>query len=162
MLSPRVAAVEVLNVLRPTVAVAVYVAFVAVALHDHPADREHIAAGDDNIVEPFVQEVRRFHPFFPFIGARVRADFEWRGHRFPAGTKTLLDFYGTNHDPRLWDEPGAFRPERFVARTMDPFELIPQDGADHHTQHRCTTITYLQSAPEECSIFLTCTGVTYH
>jgi fatty-acid peroxygenase len=136
-LEPRVAAVEVLNLLRPTVAVAVYVAFVAVALHDHPAYRDRIRAGEDALLEPFVQEVRRFYPFFPFMGARVRTDFEWRGHRFPAGTKVLLDLYGTNHDPRIWSAPGAFRPERFAGRDIDPFELIPQGGADHFSQHRC-------------------------
>ena len=34
-------------------------------------------------------------------------------------------------------EAGAFRPERFARRAIDPFELIPRGGGDHHSQHRC-------------------------
>lgn len=71
LLDPRVGAVELLNVLRPTVAVAVYVVFVAHALHQHPAWRERLRAGDDLDSECFVQEVRRFYPFFPAVAARA-------------------------------------------------------------------------------------------
>ena len=39
LLAPRIAAVEPLNLLRPTVAVSVYIVFVAHALHAHPAWR---------------------------------------------------------------------------------------------------------------------------
>jgi fatty-acid peroxygenase len=69
LLEPEVATVELLNVLRPTVAVAWYVTFVALALHEHPGCREKLRAGEDHYDELFVQEVRRFYPFFPFVGA---------------------------------------------------------------------------------------------
>jgi fatty-acid peroxygenase len=46
LLPPGVAAVELLNVLRPTVAVALYVTFAAHALHQYPECRERIAAGE--------------------------------------------------------------------------------------------------------------------
>ena len=137
LLDTRVAAVEVLNVLRPTVAVARYVTFTAVALHEHPEYRQSIRTGEDDLLEPFVQEVRRFYPFFPFVGAKVRRDFAWRGYRFPEGTKVLLDLYGTNHDPRSWDRPGEFRPERFRSWDGNPFDFIPQGGGDHLLNHRC-------------------------
>ena len=32
---------------------------------------------DDRDFEAFVQEVRRFYPFFPFNGAKVKEDFVW-------------------------------------------------------------------------------------
>jgi fatty-acid peroxygenase len=118
-LSPRIAAVELLNVLRPTVAVSVYVVFAAHALHLNPEVRLRLCAGDERYRRAFVQEVRRFYPFFPAAAARVRDDFEWRGLRFPRGTLTLLDLYGTNHDPRTWAAPDVFRPERFVNRAED-------------------------------------------
>lgn len=137
LLDTRVAAVELLNVLRPTVAVARYVTFTAVALHEHPEYRQRLRAGEDDLLEPFVQEVRRFYPFFPFVGARVRKEFEWRGYRFPEGAKVLLDLYGTNHDPRSREKPEEFRPERFFARDGNPFNFIPQGGGDHHVNHRC-------------------------
>lgn len=87
VLSPRVAAVELLNVLRPTVAVSVYIVFIAHALHQHPECRQKVQTGEDGYPELFVQEVRRFYPFFPVGVARVRRDFEWRGYRFSQGTR---------------------------------------------------------------------------
>lgn len=96
-LPPRVAAVELLNVLRPTVAVSVYIVFAAHALHEHPECAEKLAAQSD-YAPLFVQEVRRFYPFFPAVMARVRNAFEWRGYRFERGARAMLDLYGTNHD----------------------------------------------------------------
>jgi fatty-acid peroxygenase len=85
----------------------------------------------------FAQEVRRFFPFGPFLGARVREDFEWHGYKFPKGTLTLLDIYGTHHDARFWPDPDTFYPERFRDREPTPFDLIPQGGGDYGTGHRC-------------------------
>jgi len=137
LLHPAVAAVELINVLRPTVAVARFVTFAALALHEHPACRQQLHAGGDEELERFVQEVRRFYPFFPLIGGRVQTAFEWRGHHFAKGTWVLLDMYGTNHDPRSWDDPYTFRPERFRSWDGSAFSLIPQGGGDHATGHRC-------------------------
>lgn len=50
---------------------------------------------------------------------------------------TLLDFYGTNHDANLWENPELFKPERFAKWDEDSFTLISQGGGDHHTGHRC-------------------------
>jgi fatty-acid peroxygenase len=132
-----VAAVELLNVLRPTVAVSVFITFAAVALHQHPACRQQLEAGENDYAEMFVQEVRRFYPFFPMVGALVRHDFEWKGYPFPQGQQVLLDLYGTDHDPRIWQEPEVFRSERFRQWEGSPFDFIPQGGGDHHLHHRC-------------------------
>ncbi len=49
----------------------------------------------------------------------------------------ILDLYGTNHDPRLWERPEEFRPERFRQWNGSAFNFIPQGGGDHHSGHRC-------------------------
>ncbi|WP_217914535.1 cytochrome P450 [Miltoncostaea marina] len=136
LLPPRVAAVELLNLLRPTVAVDRFVVFCALALVEHPEWRERLR-DDPSLTGPFVQEVRRTAPFFPAVAARVRATFEWRGMRFPAGRRALLDLYGTDHDGRVWDDPRRFRPERFLEREPGPFELVPQGGGGAVRGHRC-------------------------
>ncbi|MGC5021958.1 cytochrome P450 [Micromonospora sp. DT47] len=136
LLPRRIAAVELLNVLRPTVAVDRYVVFAALALHDHPAWRDRVRAGDD-VAECFVQEVRRYYPFFPVAAARVRRSFDWQGHHFPEGRRVLLDLYGTNHHPELWPEPERFRPERFTGWRGDPYGFVPQGGGEHLGGHRC-------------------------
>jgi fatty-acid peroxygenase len=49
----------------------------------------------------------------------------------------LLDLYGTDHDERRWEEPQAFRPERFETWDESTFNFIPQGGGDHFAGHRC-------------------------
>lgn len=137
LLPPHVAAVELINVVRPTVAVSVYITFAAHALHEHPESRERLASGDQGYAECFVQEVRRFYPFFPAVAARVIQTFEWNGYRFPEGRRVLLDLYGTNHDARTWERPGKFDPKRFRRWDGSPFNFVPQGGGDHHVGHRC-------------------------
>lgn len=136
LLTPRIAAVEVLNVLRPCVAVARFVTFAALALHEQPEWRQRLQA-DEALLEPFVQEVRRYYAFFPFVAARVRKAFNWQSYHFPQGTRVLLDLYGTNRDPRTWQNPHMFQPERFQQGTANDFNFIPQGGGDHDTNHRC-------------------------
>lgn len=135
-LSPRVAAVELLNVLRPTVAVARFSTFAALALYKQPAWRERLRA-DPAARVPFAQEVRRFYAFFPFTVARVRESFEWHGVAFPRGTRVLLDLYGTNRDPRSWSRPEVFDPTRFLAEQPPEAAFVPQGGGEVAHQHRC-------------------------
>lgn len=137
LLSVAEAAIELLNLLRPTVAVAHFIVFAALALHLHPQTRRRIVAGDADYLHAFVEEVRRTAPFFPLIGGRVRQPFAWRGHRFARGDWVLLDLYGTNHDPRRWPEPHAFRPERLIERPPGRYDFVPQGGGEAASGHRC-------------------------
>ena len=140
-LPPQVAAVELLNILRPTVAVSVYVVFTALALHEHDDGTDRFARVAADRASPgvqwFVQEVRRFYPFFPVVAAVAREDVQWNGYHIPRDTRILLDLYGTNHDGRIWHQPDAFEPDRFADWTPDPYSLIPQGGADVRLNHRC-------------------------
>jgi len=137
LLKPRVAAVELLNVLRPTVAVSVYLVFLVHAMRMNPDMYERLQTGDAQYAHAFVQEVRRFYPFFPATPARVRNDFEWKGYHFPANTRVMLDLHGVNHDPEVWRDPHRFRPERFGHWDGSAFNFIPQGTGDHLTNHRC-------------------------
>jgi fatty-acid peroxygenase len=73
-----------------------------------------------------VQEVRRYFPLAPFLGAYARKDFEWKGHHFREGEFTLLDIYGTDRDPSLWEKPDEFNPDRFIDWKGNAFVFIPQ------------------------------------
>ncbi|SFL57571.1 fatty-acid peroxygenase [Gracilibacillus orientalis] len=134
LLKPYIVAVELLNLLRPIVATAVYIDFAVLAMHDYPTEVAQIR-GDNG--RQFIQEVRRFYPFFPFTAARVKQDFIWNDYEFKKGTLTLLDLYGTNHDPVIWDQPNQFKPERFNDWKSNPFDFIPQGGGEFDIGHRC-------------------------
>ncbi|WP_077797117.1 cytochrome P450 [Streptomyces sp. JHA26] len=136
-LTPRIAAVELLNVLRPATALSWFVAFAAHALHRWPEHKERLRSDERGFATAFAHEVRRFYPFAPFLGGRAVTDLTWQGRHVPAGGLVLLDVYGQNHDERLWKDPYAFRPERFLDHPPGRDELIPQGGADPRTGHRC-------------------------
>ncbi len=99
--------------------------------------RERLANGDEEFLDLFVEEVRRFYPFFPAVLAKVRRSYEWRGYLFPEGRRVMFDLYGTNHDARNWRNPDRFHPERFADNAPTPFNLVPQGGDSHHLNHRC-------------------------
>lgn len=136
LMDVETAAVELINIVRPIVAVAVYVNYTVLAMNQFPKQRSKLQTYGD-YSQMFVQEVRRFYPFFPFVAARVKQDFTWEGYQFKQGTLTLLDLYGTNHDPNIWDNPSEFSPERFANWQGSPFSFIPQGGGDYTSGHRC-------------------------
>src|SRR3954471_3042507 len=137
LLDPRVAAVELINIIRPTVAISWFLAFSGHALIRWPEHCKRLASGDPAFAEAFAHEVRRFYPFAPFLGGKAPREVEWDGQRIPEGAMVLIDLYGQNHDADLWGDPYAFRPERFLDAHIDAFELIPQGGGDPRTNHRC-------------------------
>jgi len=136
-LDAQIAAVELINVLRPIVAISTFITFSALALYENPKCKEKLITGESNEFKIFVQEVRRYYPFGPFLGARARKDFIWNQCEFKEDMLVLLDIYGTNHDSRLWDKPDKFRPERFKERNENLFDFIPQGGSDPAKGHRC-------------------------
>lgn len=136
-LDAQMAAIELINVLRPIVAISTFITFTALALHEYPEYEERLKTGNSNELEVFAQEVRRYYPFTPFLGARVKKDFIWNQCEFTEGMLVLLDIFGTNHDSKIWNNPYEFRPERFKERAGSLFDFIPQGGGDSSKGHRC-------------------------
>jgi fatty-acid peroxygenase len=136
-LDSQMAAVELINVLRPIVAIATFITFSALALHEYSDYKEKLHEENSEEMEMFVQEVRRYYPFGPFVGARVKNSFLWNNYEFKKGTLVLLDMYGTNHDSRIWNNPNNFDPNRFKDWKGSLFEFIPQGGGDPSKGHRC-------------------------
>lgn len=132
-----VAAVELCNVLRPTVANAVYVTFAAHALVTNPKEAARVREGGVMEAEHFLEEVRRFYPFFPAAMARVKTSFDYAGRTFPHGARVLLDLYGIDHDDRIWAEADRFLPARFVDFRPTTYQLVPQGAGEHAKNHRC-------------------------
>lgn len=132
-----IAGVELLNVVRPTVAVAWLGTFAVVELTRHPEYGPGLAeCGAREERRRFADEVRRLTPFVPALGGRVRRRTSWQGQVVRPGDRILLDIPGTNRH-RSWRDPQVFRPERFLDQERDAFELVPQGGGDARVGHRC-------------------------
>ncbi|NAZ86444.1 cytochrome P450, partial [Kineococcus indalonis] len=159
-LDERTAAVELLNVLRPTVAVAWLVAQAAVALHGSPRWRHAVAAAATGGPEAsptavaVAHEVRRRYPFVPALATRLRRDAQVGGHRLRTGDRVVLDVVGTHRDPAAWPAPEEFDPGRFEGAGVCPVSdaFVPQGGGDARTGHRCpgepATVRLLAQAVE--------------
>ncbi|MCP1169994.1 cytochrome P450 [Limimaricola litoreus] len=133
---PRdVAAVELLNLLRPIVAVGRFIVFSAHAMVTQP---EVFAALPDTprALEWWGDEVRRLYPFFPAIGGRVRERFDFEGQGFAPGDWVLLDLHGTDTDPGAWPDPLRFDPMRH-AQARNAFAFVPQGAGPMESGHRC-------------------------
>ena len=143
LLDRGTAAVELLNLLRPIVAVGRFGVFAALALHRHPRAADEFARGDADGTDAderrtwFVNEVRRCYPFFPMIVGRATRELHWHDEVLRPGTWMLVDLYGTNHDPRHWEAPERFDPGRFAHWEGDPNTLVPQGGGRMAEDHRC-------------------------
>ncbi|HSI66092.1 MAG TPA: cytochrome P450 [Planococcus sp. (in: firmicutes)] len=131
------AAVDLNNAYRPTLAVAYFMVFGTMALHEHPETKEKLKEDKNNYSQMFSQEVRRYYPFAPAMAALVKRNFRWRDHSFKKNTLVVLDIFGTNRHPDSWQDADQFIPERFMNWRGSPFAFVPQGGGDHHIGHRC-------------------------
>lgn len=149
-LPPKTAAVELLNILRPVVAVGRYIAFAALALHDHPMWCALFRQGNTDYLDDFCEEVRRISPFFPFTAAIATEELVWQGATLPTGSWLLLDIHGTNRDPKLFPAPERFRPERMLDWKAQDDCFIPQGAGKVERSHRCpgeaVTVALMTSA----------------
>lgn len=155
LLSTKASAEELINILRPIVAIGRFITFGALALHQHPETRQHFQEDTGDYARMFAQEVHRFYPFGPFLGAKVRHDFAWNGYGFKQGMLVMLDLYGTNHSPDLWHEPESFLPERFKDWEGSPFDFTIHDGRDYGTGHYSAIEWVTIEAMKTSMVFLT-------
>ncbi|WP_145104213.1 cytochrome P450 [Cereibacter sediminicola] len=137
LLEALVAAVELLNVLRPIVAVGRYITFTALALHRETNWRELFRSGTLELAADFAEEVRRISPFFPFTAAVTTRPLQWEGYDLPADQWLLLDLFGTLHDARNFPDPARFRAERMLSWSGQDDCFVPQGGGEVAVTHRC-------------------------
>src|SRR4051812_49902508 len=98
--------------LRPTVAIAFFVSFTALALHQHPQWRDRVGSHGNAVGrEAFVHELRRLYPFVPALAARARTSFEWDGFPPRRGQRIVLDVLRTHHHPPPWPGPRSLAPQ---------------------------------------------------
>jgi cytochrome P450 len=87
------------------------------------ARQPHLADAEDFNLEQALDETLRLYPP-AWIGPRRSIEpAEIAGVTIPGGVPVEYSSWASHHLPDVWDEPSAFRPERF---TPENRELIPK------------------------------------
>ena len=91
---------------------------------------EEIDAGeDDAYVTATIQETLRRRPVLPNSAPRfVKQPIEIGGWTYPPGVCVVPNAYLIHHDPDIYPDPYAFRPERFLAESPGTYTWIPFGG----------------------------------
>lgn len=91
-------------------------------------NREIDAGVSDEYLTATVRESLRHRPVIP-IGPRcVAREATIGGWRYPPGVLLQAEAYLLHHDPAVYRDPYAFRPERFIEEPADTYTWIPFGG----------------------------------
>jgi len=87
------------------------------------------AGGDDGYLTATVHETLRRRPVLANAAPRlVMEPVELGGWRYEPGVCLLADAYLVHHDPDVYPDPYAFRPERFLDEQPGTYTWIPFGG----------------------------------
>jgi len=79
-------------------------------------------------LQAFIWEIWRCYSLLPInLPRRTTEDTSVGGHFIPKDTQVMLNFWAIDHDPKLWDKPNDFNPERFLS--ADRKEFVRHDHA---------------------------------
>ena len=78
-----------------------------------------------------IQETMRLYPPIWGLMRTASKPDEIDGKEIKAGDRIMMFAYGVHHDPKYWDDPEAFKPERFMGdavRKRVPYTYLPFGG----------------------------------
>jgi cytochrome P450 family 135 len=118
------------------------------ALSRHPAAlnrlRDEVDADDADDADPYldavVQETLRLRPVIALVLRRLTEPMEIGGRLLPAGVNVAPCIYLMHRRPDVYDEPRAFRPERFLEQPPGTYTWIPFGGG----VRRCLGASFAQ------------------
>ena len=93
----------------------------------HPEAAERFSPRTDPASVAFADETLRVRPAVHSLVRPLIAPLTVSGHDLPAGVVLTLPIPLVHRDPRVFDEPDAFRPERFLDRPH-PEAFVPFGG----------------------------------
>jgi cytochrome P450 len=90
-------------------------------------------AGEEQAGEEYltavVNEILRHKPVLPYAQVSiVQQPIEIGGINYPPGVALVANAYLLHHDPAIYPEPHAFRPERFLNGSPGTYAFIPFGG----------------------------------
>jgi len=73
-------------------------------------------------------ETLRLYPPAPLFGRRAIRDVDFGSFTVPKGSTVMLSPYITHRDPRYWERPDSFEPERWENNSAPKFAFFPFSG----------------------------------
>jgi hypothetical protein len=87
------------------------------------------AGAEDDYLTATINESLRLRPVLPQVEPRyLRKPATIGGFHYPAGVALIPAPYMLHHDPEIYPEPFAFRPERFLGKSPGTYTWIPFGG----------------------------------
>jgi cytochrome P450 len=84
---------------------------------------------DDEYLTATIYEILRLRPVLPNAEPRLsKRPVTIGGFEYPAGVALLASAFLVHHDPAVYPEPYAFRPERFLGQAPGTYTWIPFGG----------------------------------
>jgi cytochrome P450 len=94
-----------------------------------PGIADELVAGDPAYLEAVINETLRRRPVLPNAEPRmVVKEFETGGYTYPPGVVLIVSAQLIHHDPDIYPDPYAFRPERFLDRKPGTYTWLPFGG----------------------------------
>ena len=114
----------------------------ALTHHPHALERlrDEIDAGEDPFLEAVVKETLRLRPVIALVLRRLTEPMEIGGRMLPAGVTLAPCIYLLHRRVDVYDEPRAFRPERFLDKAPGTYTWIPFGGG----VRRCLGASFAQ------------------
>ena len=94
----------------------------------HPEVLARIRTGDEAYLDATVKEVLRVRPVLAITPRQVVDSYELQGWTLPAGVHVTPCIYLAHRRPDVWEDPTAFKPERFLNGAAEPYTYIPFGG----------------------------------
>ena len=96
-------------------------------------------AGEEDYLLATIQETLRRRPVLPNTAPRlVKQPVTVGGWDYPVGVALVANAYLLHHDPDVYPDPYAFRPERFVGEKPGTYTWIPFGGG----RRRCIGMSF--------------------
>jgi hypothetical protein len=89
---------------------------------------EAVAGASDRYANAVARETLRLRPPVGVMARRTRRPFVVGGYELPPGVRVVPGIIAVNQSPAAYDDPEAFRPERFLDRAPDTYSWIPFGG----------------------------------
>jgi cytochrome P450 len=82
----------------------------------------------DEYMQAVISETLRVRPVVPMVVRVLREPLSVGGHELPEGARVVPSIYLTNRNPRVYEAPTEFMPERFLEHPPETFSWIPFGG----------------------------------